>query len=297
MSGYLIYGRIIVPSDFPGGRAGYVNNCIQNNVVSVLTDNGEYYPNCPVLYPRISDGDGIRYALEYPVDGEILGGIVVMGKLKGSSKPIVLGMIGRRNSPNILSEEGQTLIDGAWTNENGETSSYGIDARSNSGSIRIFTTGEKSGDGKLSFTATNANGDAEISLTADILKWTSLADSEFEFGGDHIVNGYGDQGVYFRGAGDYLFDDDFQLDATEIRLGANSQQWALKGEDTISLIEDFIGVTNDMATTLSTATMITPSGTGTFDPGVTAQLQAQSAQLQALSAQLQSLLSQKVKIQ
>jgi hypothetical protein len=163
---------------------------------------------------------------------------------------------------------------------------------------------EQSG-GKIRFNARNDHNTGMLDFRSDLMELMISGDMREEVGNDYSLHVFNDHAMTVDGDGAWTFGGDWtvaasgdvEIDGTEIRVGSGATQWATKGEDTVSLLEDWIQVNIDTIQTLSSAVIITPVGPGSFDPGVIAQLTAQNAQLQLIKAQMQTLLSQKVKIE
>ena len=316
---FLFSGRIIIPYQFPNGRDGYVDYSLRTNTVAILTSKGEYIQDCPIRMDYVGLNDGSGTSLDYPKTELELGGDVLLLRMTRTSKPIVLGMMSKKGGIFGLSEEHQVLI--TRSNEvvddsmDGERSAFTIEGKGLSGIINLLVRSEKQDGGKISIAAHNTSDEGEVNLSADVLRFISNQDRIEEVGNDYMLRVFNDYMVAVDGdystdiEGDYsnlvtgdwttTVDGDAELEANEIKLGNGAQQWALKGEDTTDLIEDFIGLTDDIATALSSVVIVAPTGGGTcvVSPAFIAQMQLVSGQLQALSGQLQALLSQKVKIE
>lgn len=307
----VIIGRVIVPAD--KDRDEYVTYCLQQHVVSVLTDNGYYHRECPVAFGYMGVNDGFIYSLDFPADTDTLGSTVLMVNLAQFNQPIIIGCLPNRTGRFMLNEEEQIIIQ--RTRETEDTlSTVKIDLKGLTGIIDLVSYSDTTEGGKVRLSAKNADGKGELEIRADVYNRFLSGDETVEIEGSvkRIIGGSLQETVeeaYNMTISDpstWEFEDDItihsqstaKLDAdTEVQLGSSNLQPVLLGDDTVDRLDDIVGLISDLAQALLsfTSTNAIPAAPVSSSPATITSATQILTEAQALAGQLALLKSQKVK--
>lgn len=91
---------VVIPLDVD--RQAFIENCLRNGTIDIMTNDGEYVENVKVSKPVFNH-------LTFPVDSTGLGSLVIWVNLPKHNKPIIVGII-QNDNEFINISEGQFLL-------------------------------------------------------------------------------------------------------------------------------------------------------------------------------------------
>lgn len=220
----VFFGNIVLPNDVE--RERYVKYAIQSNTACVLTPNGEFMKDVPVVYSFCGINDGFVHAIDYPQTSNELGAEVVMVNVPTHNMPIIIGFLPSREAYYDLVEEEHAK----WTrvsNKEGDSSSFTIEGFGLQGVINLIAQSNKDG-GRINLSASNEQKKGELNFTSNFINIYATSDVLLDVGGEWTVTA----------------ENDININSLEgkIKLGDNTEKSA-KGEtlkDQLSTLADYL---------------------------------------------------------
>lgn len=268
----VLFGNIVLPSGID--REKYVDYAIRSNTACILTKNGEFIKNCPIVYSFCGVNDGFVYAMDYPQNVEELGAEVVMLNVPVHNKPIIIGFMAKRGGGYDVLKENHLKITRV-SQEDGNDSAVSFDMFGLEAVMKLIATSNNGDGGKIEFMATNTSKSGKVIFKTNY--WEQNITNDATYTVDGKLDWSIDKTASVKSKGELNIDSD-----DKIEIGDKTKtEKTLKGETTKKALEDL----NDI---LQAGTVITAVGTGAISPDTIAKLVA-------WGEGLVSILSDKVK--
>ena len=251
-------GNIVIPSDKE--RDVYVQFALRSNTACVLTKNGEFIKNCPMVYSFCGINDGFVFAMDYPQEAEELGAEVVLLNMPTHNKPIIIGFMASRGAGFDITEEEQISISRA-SGVLGNDSVVSFDMYGLQGVMKMISTSNKGDGGAIELVAVNDEKKGMLTFKSNY--WEQFISKDAELTVDGKVTWAVGEEVTLISEGEMNLNSKKKI---EIGDTAKTER-ALKGETTnksLSALSDI----------LQAGTTVTAVGTGSISPATIAALVA-----------------------
>lgn len=169
----VMIGNVVLPSDVE--RNTYVPYALKTNTVCVVTDDGDFIKNAPVVLNFCGHNDGWFTSMEFPPNDTTLGTQVVLLSIRHHDTPMVIGCLQPRQTVTAINEEYQFSISRKYQeiddNENviNESSAI-IEGKGLKGILNILVNNKDGSGGKINITSKNGQESGEICLRTNNLK-------------------------------------------------------------------------------------------------------------------------------
>jgi len=163
----VMIGNVVIPTDVE--RERYVSYAIRTNTVCVITADGDFMKNCPVVMNFCGYNDGWFNTMEYPNNSFELGTQVVLLNLTEHDIPVVVGCLNPRQSTTTLNEEFQFNISRKYELDK-VSGSVTIEGKGLSGVLNLLVKSSEESGGKINICSKNEHESGEIILRTNNFK-------------------------------------------------------------------------------------------------------------------------------
>lgn len=272
-------GYVVIP--YGVDRTDFVKTCYQTETICIRTEGGDFFKNVPVSVDQM---ESIIFPQEV---GTSLGSVVIFAVVPKHNAPVVVAVLGLKDTVGKLIEEGQIKL-----NKASGDNSADVEIRTNGGAqVSISASGEAS---KMVLKLTSPGEDSVLDI---------MSKGEVNVYGSKLLRLFSGEEVrmelvdtelnpiahisYNKNAGIWeIFGD-----------SSSSGQAAILGDDWIKKAEEICDLISTLSTNIASMTVSVLSPQSPSGPPLNAASFLQvKTQINSLKQQLKSTLSKKVKI-